>query len=228
MKTLIKRTLPTSILNLLRRALRTIRNARSRRSVFRGIYRTNTWEDPNSLSGPGSNLEGAKHIRAELPSLMERNGFSSILDIPCGDLFWIRGILPDTVEYIGADIVPELIERNRKNATSMGRFEVLDVVSSPLPASDLALVRDCFIHLPNKQIIRAIHNIKASGISHILTTTYQNVDVNGDIEVGGYRPINLTIPPFNLPPPREMICDTKRPVEDLGKSMGLWRTSDIL
>jgi SAM-dependent methyltransferase len=228
MKSTIKQALPIPVLNTLRRALRTMKNLRSRKSVFRSIYHTNTWEDPNSLSGPGSSFEGAQHIRAQLPSLVERNGFRSILDIPCGDLFWIRDILPNTIDYIGADIVPELIERNREKAASMGRFEVLDLVKSPLPASDLALVRDCLIHLPNKQVIQALRNIKASEISYVLTTTYESVDHNVDIDVGGYRPINLRLPPFNLPPPLEMISDTTNPQKDLGKSMGLWRTSDIL
>lgn len=227
-KKLAKDVLPHHVLDKLRSFISIMKNARSRKSVFRSIYNQNSWNDPNSISGPGSNLVGAQKIRVALPSIIERNQIKSVLDIPCGDLFWIQDIFPANVVYTGADIVPELIKRNRKMISSFGNFQVLDLVKDSLPYADLALVRDCLIHLPNKLAIAALYNIKLAGIPYILTTTYESIIFNEDIEVGGYRPVNLKLPPFNLPEPIELISDTDNPSRNFKKSMGLWLTANFL
>jgi hypothetical protein len=51
--------------------------------------------------------------------------------------------------------------------------------------------------------------------------------VNADIQTGGWRPINLQLPPYNLPKPIKLI-DERCPLEDYrDKSLGLWKTADI-
>ncbi len=129
------------------------------------------------------------------------------------------------VAYFGADVVPEIIERNRTEfAGSDRKFLVLDLVKDELPTVDVLLVRDCFIHLPNKMILRALQNIHHTSIRFLVTTTYGEVSENIDIELGGFRHLNLQMPPFNLPEPEQL----HREVEGSGKSMGIWKVSDLV
>lgn len=212
--------LPAPLAGLLRRARRAVLNLRPRAAVFRRIALENRWDGTESLSGPGSTLQATERLRAALPALLDRHEVRSVLDIPCGDAHWIGQALPPGIAYAGADIVPELIARNRQDKAHLGRFEVLDLVTDPLPPADLVLVRDCFIHLPNRTILQALANLRRSGARLLLTTTYPGRSDNPDIEIGGFRPIDLQRPPFGLPPPLETIPETEGATS--GKAMGLW------
>ena len=120
-----------------------------------------------------------------------------MLDIPCGDMNWISK-LNLNVDYVGADIVPELIAENQRNYPDKN-FKVLDVVNDPLPEMDLILCRDCFVHLPLEYIKLAIDNIRKSGIKYMLVTSFP-VEFNKNISIGKWRPLNMCIEPFNLQP----------------------------
>src|ERR1700722_13519672 len=101
--------------------------ARKRR--FSSIYATNYWRNSESRSGLGSSLEQTEAVRAALPMMCRDLGIGSLLDIPCGDLNWIRHVELPGVEYIGADIVPALISSNVAQFGASGRkFVVLDLV----------------------------------------------------------------------------------------------------
>lgn len=101
----------------------------------------------------------------------------------------------------------------------LGRFEVLDLVTDPLPPADLVLVRDCVIHLPNRAILRALANLQRAGGRMLPTTTYPGCSDDPDSEIGGFRPIDLQRPPFGLPPPPETIPETEGATS--GKAMAL-------
>lgn len=204
---------------------RSVSGRHSPRNVFGAIYEKNAWQGSDSVSGPGSSRTNTKRVREELPDLLRRHRVTSILDVPCGDAYWICECLPPNISYIGADIVPELIGDNRRKYPGLGNFLVLDLVSDPLPRSSLVLVRDCFIHLPNKLIRQALANVKSSGAQFVLTTTYPGVEVNEDVAVGGWRPINLTKAPFLLPDPVELIVESEGVNNSHRKSLALWSTS---
>jgi len=219
-------SLPSPVSGRLRAIKRSLLNCRSSSDVFTKIYKVNGWDGTESLSGPGSTLASTVNIRSALPELIKEFDIKSILDVPCGDAYWIGKCIPQGVTYIGGDIVPEIIERNRLEKLNLGEFIVCDIVNDELPDADIIIVRDCFIHLPNKMIRLALENIKKANIGYILTTTYQGVVDNVDIELGGFRPINLTLEPFSLPTP---ICSIMENGEEKssGKSMGLWLVKDL-
>ena len=219
-------SLPKPVSEALRGAKRSLLNQRQASDVFRRIYKNNEWDGTESISGPGSTLAATTGPRAVLPGLIEQLGVHTLLDIPCGDAHWISTCLPEGVAYIGGDIVPELVERNRRTCASFGTFAVLDLVSDELPRADLLLVRDCFIHLPNAMVRKAIANIRRAPITYLLTTTFPNETTLTDIELGGYRPINLTLREFGLPPPLLVSLDEDG-VRANGKSLGLWRVGEI-
>ena len=214
--------LPDPIADRVRAAKRAVLNSRPPAAVFRGIFVDNRWDGTESVSGPGSTMAASANIRAVLPGLLHELGVKTFLDAPCGDAFWISTCFPLDVHYIGADIVPEIIERNRLQRSELGEFRVLDIISDDLPHADLILVRDCFIHLPNAWVRKALANMRRANIRYLLTTTSPDLAANADIEVGGFRPVNMQAAPFNLPPPERLIVES----EAAHKQLGLWRLAE--
>tara|TARA_Y100000310_G_scaffold8759_1_gene9252 strand:- start:2976 stop:3593 length:618 start_codon:yes stop_codon:yes gene_type:complete len=168
-------------------------------SEFHKIYEGNLWGDADSRSGIGSNLLATEIIRKELPYLFQKYSVESILDIPCGDFHWMKEMKFPHIDYIGADIVEPLIASNIDSFPGV-RFEVLDITTDSLPCVDLILCRDLLGHLSNENIHRALDNISRSGSKYLLTTTLTRWDFCPDIEDGGWRCLNLLIPPFSLRP----------------------------
>lgn len=193
-------------------------------AIFSDIYRNNSWADPESVSGRGSTLARTEVIRRELPALLSSVGAKSLLDAPCGDFNWMQYVDLAGIEYIGADVVPELIARNRQIEKSAGRtFAVLNITRDPLPKVDVILCRDCFIHFSFRDIYAAIANFKRSNSTFLLTTTHTDVRENTEIETGSWRSINLQSPPFNFPPPARLIIEDA----ELGKCLGMWRLEEL-
>jgi hypothetical protein len=202
----------------------------SNRDIFRDIYQSNLWGNKDSRSGAGSDLTQTVEVRRLLPLLIDDLGVKTMLDIPCGDWHWMK----DTrfpVDYTGADIVPELVERNQQlygNETC--RFLALDLIKDDLPKVDLVLSRDVLVHLSFNDILAALHNLKRSGSEYFLTTTFTDRAINPDIPTGQWRPLNLQKPPFNFPQPLRLI--NEKCTEGDGswgdKSLGLWKLADIV
>jgi hypothetical protein len=181
-----------------------------------------------SVSGPGSTLNGTQNLRNELPKVLLNFQIHSLVDIPCGDFNWMKEIDLTDVDYQGFDIVTDLILDNRKKYGKKNiRFDQLDLIKNSIPKADLIICRDCLFHYSNKLIFRALENIKRSQSTFILTTTFVNVLKNEDIDsVGLFRPINLQLPPFNFPLP--VLTINEESGKSLGKVMGLWRNETIL
>lgn len=235
-KHLLKRAFPqaTVAADRLRRGKRWMRATRlslmSRRRVFKNIYSRNKWGDRDSRSGPGSNLQETHVIRDALPSMIRELAITSILDVPCGDFHWMKDIDLSDILYTGADIVADMIEANeRAYGCETKRFLCLDMVDDPLPKSDLVFCRDAIVHLSNADAASAIENIKKSGATFLLTTTFSDVDRNVDISTGMWRPVNLCKEPFKLPPPIQLLNErySGQHGRYRDKSIGLWRISDL-
>ena len=179
-------------------------NFTSPKKRFTRIYQDNYWASEESISGPGSSMDQTESIRRTLPLITKQYAITSILDIPCGDFHWMQTIPLPKIEYIGADIVEKIIENNiRQFSTESRKFISLDLTKDPLPYADAIFVRDCFIHLSNNLISRAIENIKASKSKYLITNTFKDVSTNTNIKTGTWRRVNLQISPFNLPSPLE-------------------------
>ena len=215
--------LPLPIASAARDIKRSIKNLRSPERVFKNIHSNNAWDGTESVSGPGSTMAATANIRAALPTLLAELGVKTLLDVPCGDAHWISMCLPKDVRYIGGDIVPAIVESNQRRHADLGEFMVLDLVKDNLPEADMIVVRDCFIHLPNHLILEALRNIKRARVSYILTTSFIDVGENIDIEIGGFRPIDLTLPPFALRKPLCLIAES----EQRSKNVALWRSIDL-
>lgn len=209
---------------------RVILNRQSHEIIFNKIYRLNAWGDIETLSGAGSNTLNTAAIRKALPSLLRNFGIGSLLDIPCGDFFWMNQISLGVDRYIGADIVKKLVDANREKFATTGRaFVMMDILVDDLPSVDLIICRDCLPHFSFADIGRALSQIKKSGSRYLLTSTYTSRIENTDIATGGFRPLNLQIVPFNFPPPLAIINEECRFDNDIyeDKSLGLWEIKNL-
>ena len=89
---------------------------------FNFIYKYKYWQNVNngSLSGAGSNLDDSTHnLSIELPSFIDKHQIKSFLDIPCGDWEWMSKLNLNNVEYIGCDIVEDMIMANNKKYSNV-------------------------------------------------------------------------------------------------------------
>lgn len=194
-------------------------------AIFQRIYDNNEWHSDESVSGQGSTLKQTAAIRAALPDLFRRLKVRSLLDIPCGDLNWMGAVELGDIKYIGADIVPEIIEQNsRRYDLHNVDFMVLDITRDLLPEVDLVLCRDLLGHFSSRDVQRALTNIKNSRVKYLLSTTFPDHESFGDIQTGHWRPINLASF-FGLPDPIEIINEGYNGKGLTDKSLGLWRLS---
>jgi 2-polyprenyl-3-methyl-5-hydroxy-6-metoxy-1,4-benzoquinol methylase len=192
--------------------------------VFSEIYHTNAWQDPESVSGRGSTLARTGVIMSHLPLLIQELNAKTLLDAACGDLNWMRHVELGSVRYIGIDVVPDLISRNRELYEDQHRtFVVLDITQDPLPNADVILCRDCLIHLSFRHIAATIANFKKTTATHLLCTTHTTITENIDCPDGSWRNVNLALPPFNFPEPFRLIVEDA----ESGKGLGVWRLEDL-
>jgi SAM-dependent methyltransferase len=211
----------------------------STRKIFQDIYERHTWPSQESLSGSGSDHRNTERIIRELPELLGRIGVRSILDIPCGDFHWMQRVNLSGIQYIGADIVDDLVESNQKRYGSPNRqFLHLDLLTEDLPACDLVFCRDCLFHFSHADVFRALRNLVRSKAKYLLTTTftYRTYPRNGNIRTGEWTPINLEMPPYQLPPPQTVLIEGSHEcivygdgieVPMFDRCLGLWKLSDI-
>lgn len=200
------------------------------RERFARIYKTNLWGSDASVSGSGSVIEQTRAIRAQLPVLLKELAVTSMLDLPCGDFGWMRDVDLSAVSYVGGDIVPELVARHeREFGNAQRRFAVLDLTGDALPRVDLVFCRDCLVHLSETHIRKAIGNIKASGSTWLLTTTFPGHSANQDIEDGDWRVLNLEGAPHHFGNPVALLNEgcTEHDGAFADKSLGLWRIDDL-
>ena len=200
------------------------------KEIFTEYYNKNLWHGKESLSGPGSDYEQTKYLIPELEILFKDLKIKTMLDIPCGDFNWMKRIDLSKIKYIGGDIVEKMIYKNSQKYQSKNiSFKIIDIINDRLPKVDLIMVRDCFVHLSNNDIIKALDNIKNSKSKYLLTTNFmwKNPKANRDIKAGDWRRLHLESEPFNFPFPKQIIIEGNIQSHDRDKTMSLWEIKDI-
>ncbi len=202
----------------------------STEQTFTRIYRNNRWGGVESVSGRGSDPDQTTRIIRDLPALLRASETKRLLDIPCGDYRWMSQVNLKEIDYVGADVVEALVAENRRRFEGpRTRFEKLNIISDTLPPVDLVLCRDCLVHLSYADVFAALRQICASGARFLLTTTFTARETNHDILSGDWRTLNLEKPPFNFPPPQQVLNEgcTEAGGAFADKSLGLWLLKDI-
>ncbi len=197
---------------------------------FSTVYKQNLFNGQNSRSGEGSDLIQTEVIREEIPKLIADFKIHSMLDAPCGDWYWMKKTKLNLTQYIGADIVDDLIQKNlREYGNEQIDFKCLNLVTDSLPQVDLVFSRDCLVHLSFDDALKMIRNFKESGAKYILTTTFTDRQKNEDLGMGFWRPLNLQIAPFHFPTPLKLINEQCTEGDNLftDKCLGLWQLADL-
>lgn len=211
---------------------------RLNQETFRTIYFLNVWGDAESVSGPGSSMKQTVRIREWLPETLKKLGIHVLLDASCGDFNWLKATDLNCIEeYIGVDIVPELIVENiKKYANSRTLFMHKDITKDPLTKADAIICRDCLTHLSFADIFAALKNFKKSGARYLITSTYPHRTTNLDLQGANlvhllrYRPLNFQKPPFNFPEPIMILLEenTEGNGNIADKSIAVWELKDII
>lgn len=190
-----------------------------------------SWESvagAESRSGSGSSVKYTAGVRAALPQLFRYFNVQTFVDAPCGDWNWMQHVDLSGVQYIGLDIVDQIVAQNQaQHQRPKVMFGVADITSDRLPPGDLLMVRDCLFHLKSDLVWAFLMNFAAADIPFLFTTCYENPE-NTDIENGRFRELNLQAAPFGL---ERSIVVLREPREWWGnfsdRFMGVWSRAQV-
>lgn len=165
--------------------------------AFEAIYAQDAWSDG---SGPGSRSVNTIEYRAFLERFIEANGVTSVTDLGCGDWQFSQQIDWSAVTYTGFDVVESVVMTNRaRHARRNIAFKLFNSIDD-LPSGDLLLCKEVLQHLPTQTVLDYIEAIRGKYRFALLTNSTEPHELaNTDIEPGGYRPLRLDRPPFNVP-----------------------------
>ena len=173
--------------------------------IFTKIYDEAVWKmgQDDSKSGLGSSNNWTIFIRKYLVQLVRDKNIKSIIDLSCGDWFWMKTIRKNfNSYYLGIDIVESVIEENKKNYsnenTKFLRSDFLSYLKTlPDKSVDLLLCRHTLEHLPESYSLEFIEEAKRVS-KYLLVTTHTVATQNRDLHIPqeSYRPINLNLEPY--------------------------------
>ena len=180
------------------------------RRVMEQIYHQNLWGggDADYYSGIGSHHSDLvdpyiKVVRSFLKSFDEP---LTVCDLGCGDFNVGSRLIRHAKKVIAADIVEDLIERNRQLfKTENLEFQCLDIASDKWPDGDCAILRNVLQHLSNDEILQIVE--KLYDFKYVIITEHlpeREFIPNKEILSGqGIRlkkgsGVVLTAPPFNF------------------------------
>src|SRR6056297_3235297 len=180
------------------------------------IYENNLWG--KSESGFYSGI-GSHHPELVNPYIQAVRSFLTSFDTPlvvcdlgCGDFNVGKELVHYTKKYIAADIVPELIERNRESFTAENlEFRCLDIASDELPSGDCVILRQVLQHLSNREVQRVVN--KLADYKYVILTEHlpegdftpnKEIISGQGIRLKKQSGLDLLASPFNLEVKEEM------------------------
>ena len=162
------------------------------KNAFTEIYDKNLWLEG---SGVGSRVEGTVGYREYLIRFIREEGITGVVDFGCGDWRFSACIPWGDVRYVGVDIVDRVVRDNiRKHGCSRVQFLTLEEFSARSdPTEDLFILKDVIQHLSYDTALKVLAIAKGYPYA-LITNDYR--EVNTDCADGGFRPLNITAPPF--------------------------------
>lgn len=195
-------------------------------NAFDDIYRQNVWHGKESLSGPGSGTASTTYISQRITDLVVRFRIHSVIDIGCGDGFW----MPDLPGYIGIDVSETAVALSQKRHPDRlylhGEFVDMDL------RADLIIIRDVIQHLPLHTAVTLVKGAYER-CQWLFASTYDSGKNEGitpqQLAAGWAYDNDLTASPFDLPQPVMKLpdgagWDDPQQVRDPHKFLGVWST----
>ncbi|MFA6118576.1 MAG: class I SAM-dependent methyltransferase [Parachlamydiales bacterium] len=175
----------------------------SSENVFSRIYERGAWgkdDEGHNYSGEGSTYQNNLFYIDFLEQFIKSHQIKTIVDAGCGDWTFSKSIKWNDVQYIGIDVVKNVIENNISQFTQPNiKFMAADIINYDLPPSDLLLCKDVLQHLTIEDInlfLKQLHKFKYCLITNDIANDL--FECNSQINRGKYRPLDLTKPPFNI------------------------------
>jgi SAM-dependent methyltransferase len=164
---------------------------------FEEIYSKNEWLYG---SGEGSQPQHTKPYLSFLQDFLRKNNIKSVVDMGCGDWQFSQFIDWTGIDYQGFDVVASVIEANQKRFSAPGlRFQLASGDGSDLPAANLLIAKDVLQHWSNDSIKAFLPRIKWYNYCLITNCVNPSGDTtNENIENGGFRYLDLRLPPFGI------------------------------
>ncbi|WP_439883028.1 class I SAM-dependent methyltransferase [Pontibacter sp. MBLB2868] len=143
--------------------------------VFTDIYINKIWggnSESEFYSGSGSDDDYSKPYIDLISNFIKHNNISSVVDLGCGDFRVGRSLIEATdINYIGVDVVEELINFNTSNyGSDKIVFKKLNIVHDSLPSGQLCLIRQVLQHLSNNDIKRVLR--KLNNFDYVIVTEH--------------------------------------------------------
>lgn len=214
-RALVKELLPGRVVNQIRRfehasRYRILRDLESNEDIFSAVYRHGMWGGgrTNFYSGHGSHRSTtvAPYINVVSEFLKSLPEKPSVVDLGCGDFSvgsQLRGLCNG---FIACDVVPELIERNKRRYRDYGvDFRHLDVAHDDLPGGEVAFLREVLQHLDNRSIKSVVDRLPR--FRYVVLTELvpaeafvPNLDkpAGFDVRLAHGSGVDITQPPFSL------------------------------
>ena len=177
-------------------------------AVFTRAYLKNSWGSKESRSGPSASLERTAALRTALPELFRELEIQSVLDCGCGDWNWMRHVDLTGIQYIGCDIVPQLVQTLQETfSAETVNFQVLNLLQDPPDTADLWLARDLCSLFSSEDTWQFFQKFLDSGSKYLAITSIETDDPYHDIFTGFWTPRNFLAEPFSMPPPLKELDD---------------------
>ena len=163
---------------------------------FEYIYAHDVW---GNGSGEGSLPVHVRPYLRFLERFIRARAIGSVVDFGCGDWQFSRLIDWGEISYRGFDIVTSVIQENRQRYQS--DHITFHQIESPLelPGADLLIVKDVLQHWSDNSVQAFLPLL--SRFRYALVTNCVNPagpTKNDPIEDGGFRYLDLRLPPFNI------------------------------
>lgn len=174
------------------------------------VYSKNLWggDHHDFYSGTGSHLPELvePYLNAVTKFLTSFEDPPTVCDLGCGDFNVGHRLVQHAKHYVAIDIVPSLIDRNRKKFKEENlEFVCSDIAVDDLPSGDCVILRQVLQHLSNAEVQRVVEKLAA--FKYVILTEHVpvgNFTPNLDIISGqGTRlkkqsSIDILNPPFNF------------------------------
>ena len=131
---------------------------------------------------------------------MAENRVRRVVDFGCGDWQVARQVDWTGIHYIGVDIVPQVVEENRRRfASDNVEFRLLPEGGVDLPEADLLMVKDVLQHWSDEAIQAFLPTLRRFPLALVTNCVNpRGPTVNRQIPDGGFRCMDLREAPFHL------------------------------
>ena len=230
----------------------------ARAHYFDAIFKDALWAKgtAHSASGYGSDpsftRQAGEALTSVLRELINASGPQQrirLLDVPCGDMAWMPGVVAPfmgaaaaseaaaseaasaseytALEYTGFDISSLVVRENQRRfaaqpAFAFATFDVVEQDILPRGRFDLIFCRHLMFHLTPEHNLRLLRRFEQSGAKFLMATTYLRADENDrDFVLAFGHKINLFRPPYCMRDPIRMYVDGEADM-----MLGLWEIAD--